>query len=135
MHEASLATQVLDAVLDRAGTAVAQRVPAVHGWIAENEVRSPQSLCFHSAHARGTLAEGAKLELRLIHVEARCRACTTKYPPTTTCSCVPPAGAPMARCWAEAWGSSPPPDALQRTVFALHAWPALSHSVNVRRAT
>ena len=54
---------------------------AVHGWIAENEVRSPQSLCFHSAHARGTLAEGAKLELRLIHVEARCRACNTKYAP------------------------------------------------------
>ena len=82
MHESSLAKQILDAVLDRAGTAAAQRVRAVHGWIAENEVLSPQSLCFHfSAHARGTLAEGAKLELHLIHVEARCRACTTKYSP------------------------------------------------------
>jgi Zn finger protein HypA/HybF involved in hydrogenase expression len=37
-----------------------------------------------SAHARGALAEGAKLEFRLIHVEARCRACTTKYAPDAT---------------------------------------------------
>ena len=82
MHESSLARQILDALLDRAGTAAAQRVRAVHGWIAENEVLSPQSLRLHfSAHARGTLAEGAKLELRLIHVEARCRACNTKYAP------------------------------------------------------
>ena len=31
---------------------------------------------FHfAAHARGTIAEGARLELELVHVEARCRAC------------------------------------------------------------
>jgi hydrogenase maturation protease len=38
MHEWSLARQILDAVLDRAGTAAAQRVGTVHGRIVDNEV-------------------------------------------------------------------------------------------------
>ena len=82
MHESTLARQILDAVLERASSAAAQRVRAVRGWIAETEALSPQSLDFHfSAHARGTPAEGARLELRLIHIEARCRACGTNYAP------------------------------------------------------
>lgn len=82
MHESSLARQILDVVLDRAESASARKVRAVRGWIAETEALSPQSLAFHfSAHALGTAAEGARLELRLIHVEARCRTCRTKYAP------------------------------------------------------
>jgi hypothetical protein len=38
MHEWSLARQILDAVLDRAGTAAAQWVGTVHGRIVDNEV-------------------------------------------------------------------------------------------------
>ena len=82
MHESTLARRILDAVLERASGAAARRVRAVRGWIAETEALSPQSLDFHfSAHARGTPADGAKLELRLIHVEARCRGCGTTYAP------------------------------------------------------
>jgi hydrogenase nickel incorporation protein HypA/HybF len=82
MHESSLAKQILGAVLERAGTAGARQVRVVRGWVAETEVLSPQSLAFHfSAHARGTAADGARLELRLIHVEARCRACGVQYSP------------------------------------------------------
>ena len=82
MHESTLAKQILDTVLDQARVNDAKRVRSVRGWIAETEALSPQSLGFHfSAHARGTLAEGAKLELRLIHIEARCRGCGTKYAP------------------------------------------------------
>jgi hydrogenase nickel incorporation protein HypA/HybF len=82
MHESSLAKQILDVVLERAESASARKVRAVRGWIAETEALSPQSLDFHfSAHARGTPAEGARLELRLIHVEARCLDCQTKYAP------------------------------------------------------
>jgi hydrogenase nickel incorporation protein HypA/HybF len=82
MHESSLAKQILEKVLERAGAAEAKRVVSVHGWIAETEALAPQSLDFHfSAHARGTLAEGAKLALRLIHIEARCRGCGTTYAP------------------------------------------------------
>jgi len=82
MHESTLAKRILETILARARDSAATRVRAVRGWIAESEALSPQSLDFHfSAHARGTPAEGARLELRLIHIEARCRACATKYAP------------------------------------------------------
>ena len=82
MHESSLAKQILTAVLERVDAEHASRVCVVKGWVAETETLSQESLSFHfAAHARGTPAEGARLELNLIHVEARCRACDTTYPP------------------------------------------------------
>jgi hydrogenase nickel incorporation protein HypA/HybF len=82
MHETSLARQVLSAVLRHAEGHGASRVREVRGWIAETESLSPESLSLHfAAHARGTKAEGARLLLELIHVEARCRACGRTYAP------------------------------------------------------
>jgi hydrogenase nickel incorporation protein HypA/HybF len=82
MHETSLARQLLVAVLRHAEDHGASRVREVRGWIAETESLSPESLSFHfAAHAQGTLAEGARLLLELIHVEARCRACSRTYAP------------------------------------------------------
>lgn len=79
MHEASLARRLLDVVLAAAGDA---RVCAVRGWIAETESLSRESLAFQfAAHARGTVAEGARLELRLMRVEARCQGCDATYAP------------------------------------------------------
>jgi hydrogenase nickel incorporation protein HypA/HybF len=82
MHESALAKRILEVVLERSGSAAARAVRAVRGWIAETEALSPESIAFHfAALARGTPAEGARLELQLIHVEARCRACGTRYAP------------------------------------------------------
>lgn len=82
MHETGLARQLLSAVLSRAAEAGAVRVRVARGWIAETETLSADSLAFHFAeHARGTAAEGARLELHLVHVEARCRACAAVYRP------------------------------------------------------
>jgi hydrogenase nickel incorporation protein HypA/HybF len=82
MHESQLARQILDVVLDRVGTNSSVRVRRVLGWIAETETLSAESLAFHfAAHARGTGAEGAILELRLVHVEATCQACSSTYAP------------------------------------------------------
>jgi len=82
MHESSLAKQILDAVLDRAQAEGGGRVRAVRGWVAETEVLSAESLRFHfAAHAHGTPADGARLDLRLIHVEARCGSCNKTYAP------------------------------------------------------
>ena len=82
MHESALARQILEAVLTRARAGKASRVLAVRGWIAETESVSPDSLDFHfDAHSAGTAAEGARLELRLQWVEARCRACGQNYRP------------------------------------------------------
>lgn len=82
MHESTLARQVLDTVLQRSASEGASRVREVRGWVAETESLSAESLSFHfTAHARGTSAEGARLLLELIHVEARCRTCGDTYAP------------------------------------------------------
>ncbi len=81
MHEAGLAKELLAFALARTEPERA-RVRAVHAWIAETEALSAESLRLHfSALARGTRAEGARLELRLVHVEARCTACRRTYAP------------------------------------------------------
>lgn len=54
----------------------------VRGWVAETEALSAASLGLHfAAHAGGTAAQDARLELRLVHVEARCLACAHRYAP------------------------------------------------------
>jgi hydrogenase nickel incorporation protein HypA/HybF len=82
VHEAALAKRLLDVVLARAAAEGATCVRSVRGRVAEDEVLSAESLRFHfAAHARGTAAEGARLDLTLVHLEARCRACGTSYLP------------------------------------------------------
>jgi hydrogenase nickel incorporation protein HypA/HybF len=79
MHEASIARRLLDVVLAAAGSA---RVYAIRGWVAETEALSRDSLAFQfAAHARGTAAEDARLDLRIVRVDARCRACGDTYAP------------------------------------------------------
>jgi hydrogenase nickel incorporation protein HypA/HybF len=82
MHESALAQRILDVVLERATSERAGRVRAVRGWLADTEAIAPESLAFHfAARARGTIAEGARLDIRLVHVEARCRTCGATYAP------------------------------------------------------
>jgi len=85
MHESALARQILELTLaaaGRAGGAAMRAVRAVRGRVAETEALSAGSLELHfRAHARGTPAAAARLELELVHVEARCRACGAIYRP------------------------------------------------------
>lgn len=84
MHETSLARQIVDLAVTHANAAGpgAHTVRVVRGWVAETESLSPDSLRFHfAAHARGTPAEHATLDLRVIHVDARCRTCGQIYAP------------------------------------------------------
>ncbi|HEX5748162.1 MAG TPA: hydrogenase maturation nickel metallochaperone HypA [Archangium sp.] len=82
MYESSLARQVLETVLQQAVFHRASRIRVVRGWVAETESLSPERLSSQFAtHARGTRAEGARLLLNLIHVEARCRTCGRTYAP------------------------------------------------------
>jgi hydrogenase nickel incorporation protein HypA/HybF len=95
MHEASLARGILDAVLERARAGGAARIRTVKGWVAETESLSADSISFHfAAHARGTPAEGARLDLRLVHVQARCRGCGAEYAPEHHVLLCPACGAP-----------------------------------------
>ncbi|MRG93729.1 hydrogenase maturation nickel metallochaperone HypA [Polyangium spumosum] len=82
MHESSLGKEVLRLVLARADEEGAARVCAVRGWIAETERLAPEAIAFHfEAHARGTKAEGARLDLALRWVEAECKTCRSHYRP------------------------------------------------------
>jgi hydrogenase nickel incorporation protein HypA/HybF len=79
VHESSLARNVLDLVLARAEGA---RVVAVRGRVCETERLSVASVGFHfAALARETVAEGARLELAVLHARARCRVCGVEYLP------------------------------------------------------
>ncbi len=79
MHESSLARQLLDAALERAREG---RIVAVHGWIADAEALSPESLAFHfAAHARNTRAQAARLDVQIERLRARCRQCGEHYAP------------------------------------------------------
>jgi hydrogenase nickel incorporation protein HypA/HybF len=82
VHESSLARRILTVALERAGAGNKTRILAVRGWIADTESLSRESLAFHfAAHARGTRAAGARLDLRLVHVLARCKGCGQTYGP------------------------------------------------------
>ncbi len=82
MHESSLGKEVLRVVLARAEEEGVTRVRVVRGFIAETEHLEPEAIAFHfAAHARGTKAEGARLELSLRWVEAECQACRSHYQP------------------------------------------------------
>lgn len=79
MHESSLARQIVELCLSRAHGG---RVKKVRGWVAETETLSREAIALNfAAQARGTAAEGAELELELVHVRARCRDCAHEYLP------------------------------------------------------
>ncbi|WP_434386822.1 hydrogenase maturation nickel metallochaperone HypA [Melittangium boletus] len=82
MSEAVLAHQVLQTILRRGGLWTGSRIRVVRGWVAETDSVCPERLSTHfAAQARGTRAEGARLALNVIHVEARCRSCGRTYAP------------------------------------------------------
>ena len=95
MHEASLARGILAAILDQVGPG--ERVRVVRGWLAQTEVLDPLSIRMHFlGMARGTVAEGAALELKLTHVAARCLDCATEYLPEHHLTLCPACGSTEA---------------------------------------
>ena len=94
MHESSLARKILELSLAEAARAGGTsgpgglgglgevRVDVVRGRVAETETLSREALELHfHAHAAGTPAAHARLEIELVHVAARCRACGATYLP------------------------------------------------------
>ncbi len=94
MHESALARSVLEAVLDLAKQNGAERVRRVSGRLAETEHLHADAIQFHfTAHAKGTVAEGAELDLELVHVQARCSSCRAVYEPDHHVTLCPRCGA------------------------------------------
>ncbi|MCB9678939.1 MAG: hydrogenase maturation nickel metallochaperone HypA [Alphaproteobacteria bacterium] len=80
MHESVLAKQLVNAVVERVPPG--SRVTRVRGWLAETEALDAGSIELHFGRlAAGTPAEGAALDLELVHVRARCEACGHVYLP------------------------------------------------------
>ncbi|TNE86451.1 MAG: hydrogenase maturation nickel metallochaperone HypA [Deltaproteobacteria bacterium] len=81
MHESSLGRNILEAVLGRVG-AESVKVRTVRGWLAESEALDPVAIQMHfDRAAAGTAAEGARLDLAITHVRARCADCGQEYLP------------------------------------------------------
>jgi hydrogenase nickel insertion protein HypA len=97
MHESSLARQILELALEAVKHERAPRIRAVRGFVAETEALNPAALELHfRAHARNTVADGARLELRVTHVRARCLDCGHDYPPENHVTLCPRCGAVAA---------------------------------------
>lgn len=80
MHEMSLTRNVLDVVLDEANAAGATRVQAVRVTIGDlRDIVEELFEGLFSHLARGTIAEGAELEIVRIPVTVRCRKCSRVY--------------------------------------------------------
>jgi hydrogenase nickel incorporation protein HypA/HybF len=95
MHESHIARTLLREVLARATLEGARRVVSVRGRVAESETIAGESIGLSfAAMARGTIAEGARLDLSVEHVEARCRRCGALHRPEHHVVLCPSCGSP-----------------------------------------
>lgn len=102
MHESSLGRDIVRAVVAKATEAGATHVWLVRGFVAETEWLNPEAIAFHfQAHARGTLAEGATLELTTAWVEAICAQCGEQYRPDHHVLLCPKCGSTEAKLLGE----------------------------------
>jgi hydrogenase nickel insertion protein HypA len=102
MHESSLGRDIVRAVVAKATDEGATRVRLVRGFVAETEWLNTEAIVFHfQAHARGTLAEGATLELATLWVEAICGDCGQRYRPDHHVLLCPQCGSTEAKLLGE----------------------------------
>lgn len=80
MHEVALAQGIVDLVIDRSRIDGFARVSTVHLLIGSLSTVMPEALLFgFDAAARGTVAEGAKLEIHEVEGEAYCTDCERRF--------------------------------------------------------
>lgn len=81
MHEISIAGAIIDAVLDAAGKNNAGKVNQVYLEIGELTALNPDQLKFiFETISRGTLAEGAIYDIRVIKPSITCKKCSYDGP-------------------------------------------------------
>lgn len=83
MHELPVTRGILESVLRSAAASNAARVTAVHLVVGDRSGVSPECVEFYwQAIARGTLAEGASLNVRVLPFELMCLDCARAFHPT-----------------------------------------------------
>jgi hydrogenase nickel incorporation protein HypA/HybF len=80
MHELSIAQNILQIVAEEATRNQATRVSGIKIKAGEMRGIVPESLsfCFDFV-SRGTLAEGAKIDIERIPIQAQCKQCQTTF--------------------------------------------------------
>lgn len=102
MHESSLGRDIVRTVVEKAREEGASRIRRVRGFVAETEWLNPEAIVFHfNAHARGTIAEDAQLELTTLWIEATCLECKQVYKPDHHVLLCPHCGATEANLSSE----------------------------------
>ncbi len=80
MHEYGLTKQIVAIVNEAAKAHGAARVTAAHLVIGENTSIIPESVqMYYDQIARGTAAEGAVLQMRLVKAQMRCPRCEKNF--------------------------------------------------------
>ncbi len=80
MHELSIATSMIDIVLDHAKSANAQKINLIEIELGELSgiVDSALEFCFEAV-CKNTIAEGAKLSLYKVPAMGECQNCKSKF--------------------------------------------------------
>jgi len=82
MHELAIATEIVNATVKAAAAHGAERVSAVAVEVGALQLVDVEALCTaFAAAAAGTLAAGARLDVREVPLQAVCRVCGTTYAP------------------------------------------------------
>ena len=80
MHSLAIAQDILAAVLSEAAKHNAKHVKAISVKIGDRQFTESDSLQFClEATAKGTIAEGAQVEIELVGRTARCRECALVF--------------------------------------------------------
>lgn len=80
MHELGLMTGIMDAVLKTAENAGADKVTEIKLTVGEmTEVVEEAMVFAFEALSEGTMCEGAKLDLTIVHPRSRCLECGAEY--------------------------------------------------------
>lgn len=80
MHELGIAQDMLKIALDYAGKHAAKRITAFNIEISAAADESEDSLRFHIEHlTRGTIADGARIEIVRVAARAQCLDCGNEF--------------------------------------------------------
>lgn len=98
MHELAVTQSVLEIAVRHARQAGAGRISAIHLVVGQLSSIVDDSVAFYwDLVARGTLAEGAKLDFRRLEARLTCQACGHEYPPQDEAWSCPACGSSQVR--------------------------------------